>query len=538
MQDWRYVSFYVFFGIASLSLMIYYLSDTLIHFTTPQQFPISSFKRFPLTFVIFPAEIFSFCFAMYFVYNLINGNSKNPAPVPLPNKSKKRVAILIPVFNEPKEIVARTLSACRSIIWGGSTKIYLLDDSNNEHDRQNMQSLSRKFGCTLVRRNSNIGFKAGNINNAVSTAINEEFFVILDSDQAPEPEFLTETMDYFSDPKIGFVQVPQHFVNNGTPIERAAKLGTNIFYHSQCMSKAKDMALPFCGTNAILRTEAFRQVNGFSYYTSTEDIDLGLRMNEAGYYGAYVPKTLVHGYAPTDFKAYSSQQYRWSNGNLAILRESWIRILFGKFSLRQQMHIFATLGWWFIGIVTLLYISVPMLSFFFGGTHHTWLPTALLMLLFLNVALGILMIFASLHNRSHDEKISLSDALLQYSLITNSMFIYSKAAANALFKRYAKFERTNKNRSESSLGMIKWNLALSMACFIFSIFALYGSAIASDVQQIRTYLPISIWLLFYSVILGSSILFVDKSPALHSVGLPDASNAARITRVAVPGGAS
>lgn len=521
-QSRTYLAFYILFGIVSAVLMIYYLSNTIVHFTTPRQFPINSFDRFPLTYLIFPAEIFSFTFAMYFVYNLINGNAGYPKPAQLPGKEMIKIAILIPVYNEPVSIVMRTIRACKKVRWQGGTTVYLLDDSTNVQDRENMRQLSKRFGCVLVHRRDRIGYKAGNINNAVSAMVKEEFFVIFDSDQAPEPEFLNESMDYFSDPDVGFVQTPQHFLNDSTPIERASKMGTNIFFHSQCISKAKDRALPFCGTNAILRTGVFSQVGGFSYYTATEDIELGLRINEAGYYGAFVPKNLVHGYAPTDYNAYSSQQYRWANGNLAILRESWAKILLGKFSLVQQMHAFFTLGWWLIGITTLIYVAVPILSLFAGGTHHTWLPSAILALLFLNVLMGLTMIFASLHNRVDEEKITFSDAILQYSLINNSMFIYSRAAINALlFKKYTGFVRTNKKRTDSGFRHIRWNIAFSAICFGFSVFALYRAAIASDFVQVRTFLPISIWLLFYSLLLGSSIFFVGEKPNPHKAIVPD-----------------
>src|SRR3989344_8213667 len=132
LQKKTHMAFYAFFGIIGTALIIYYLSNTIIYFTTPQQFPINSFKRFPLTFLIFPAELFSFSFSIYFVYNLIHGNYRPAAPRPLPNRHTAGVAILLPVYNEPKEIVARTIRACKNVIWPGGIKIYLLDDSTNE----------------------------------------------------------------------------------------------------------------------------------------------------------------------------------------------------------------------------------------------------------------------------------------------------------------------------------------------------------------------------------------------------------------------
>jgi cellulose synthase (UDP-forming) len=508
------LAFAALFGVASLLLMGYYLSDTLIHFTTNQQFPISSFQRFPLTLLIFPAELFSFCFALYFVYVIFRGQGVEGRPAPLHDRENTGVAILLPVYNEPKEIVRRTIAACKAVRWPGSTRIYLLDDSSEEGDRRNMAELGREHGCVVVRRQGRAGYKAGNVENALRRAVAEPYFVIFDADQAPLPEFLELTMDHFSDPKVAFVQTPQYFVDETTPLERAAKVGTNIFYHAQCVGKSRDGALPFCGTNAVIRTAAYREVGGFSYYTATEDIELGLRMNQAGYRGVYVPVVLAHGYAPPDFKAYASQQYRWANGNLAILRESWRSIIFGNLSLRQQIHTLFTLGWWLVGLATIAYITVPVLSLLLGmGTHHTWLPTTLLVLLYFNIAMGVVMIYASLRGRLKGERVTLWDAVLQYVLITNSAFIFARAAVNALFKRYVGFVRTKKTRSASGWRQVKWNLLLSAVCLSFSLFALYKGATAVTVEQLRTYLPISLWLLFYGLILGASIIFVGERPA-------------------------
>ena len=489
--------------------MLYYLSNTIIHFTTNQQFPINSFARFPLTILIFPVEIFSFFFGFYFLYTLFNGDYVEEKKE-LKNKREHAVAILLPVYNEPKDIVKRTLEHVKKIRWPGKIQIYLLDDSTNEDSKKDMRDLAGKYTTHIVTRLNRDGYKAGNINNAVKNHVKEDYFVILDSDQAPYPEFLEETMDYFSNEEVAFVQSPQHFVNDNGPLQKAAKTGTDIFYRAQAPSKSKDSAIPFCGTNLVVRASVFRKVGGFAYYTATEDIELGIRMNEQGYRGAYVPKILARGYAPADFKAYSSQQYRWANGNLAILRENFFKLFFGKFPFRYRVHMFFTVGWWLIGIVTLIYMIVPVLSLILGtGTHHTWLPSYMFGLLFLNVALGIGTISVSLDKRVKGEKIRFRDALLEYSLIVNTMFIYTRAAVNALiFKKYIGFIRTNKKAEKASLKLIKWNLILGAFLLILSLYAFFYAARSSDLFTLRSYLPISLWLLFYSTILFSSIIFV------------------------------
>jgi cellulose synthase (UDP-forming) len=510
-QPARFRVLFIIFGIMSLVLMLYYLSNTLIHFTSGRQFPINSFSRFPLSILIFPAEIFSFIFAMYLVFTLSTGDYKVDKR-PVPKDLRVPVAILYPVLDEPESIMERTLSACRKMNWHSRVVIYILEDSKTGKYGNTALKLAKKYGALLIRREGNAGFKAGNINNAVKNHLKEDFFVILDADQAPRPDFLIRCMASFSDKSVGFVQAPQHFINDSTPLERAAKIGTNIFYRAQCPSKASDGAVPFCGTNVIVRKSSFLAVGGYSYYMATEDIDIGLRMNALGYRGAYIPEILVDGYAPNNFKAYSSQQYRWSNGNLAILRENWLKLLKGNFSFRYTVHMFFTLAWWMIGLVTLAYIIVPIISVIFRlGTHHTWLPSFFLLFLFLHVVVGISMIYATLKGRVDGDDVRFSDALLEYSLITNSMFIYSRAAINALvFRKYIGFVKTNKSRESSSLGLVKWNLILGGVCFVMSAVTLYFGMLSVDSQQFRTYLPVSLWLLFYSLILLSSIIFVSK----------------------------
>ena len=531
-QTWKHFAFFAFFGITSVFIFFYYLSNTVTHYTTGQQFPINTFVRYPMTIPIFLAEIFSFTFALYFLYNLFTDRYRAPTPAPL--RPRPAVAFCVPVYNEPYDIVDRTLTACRKVEWPHTT-IYLLDDSTNDQSKLEMAELARKHKAVLVRRPDRVGYKAGNLNHGIGKAVKEEYFVILDSDQAPEPEFLERTMDQFTDPNVFFVQTPQYYINDSTPLTRAAKIGTNIFYQAQCVSKARDGALPFCGTNLIVRTNMFKELKGFSYYTSTEDIELGLRANAKGWYGVYVPEVLCRGFAPPDWRAYQSQQYRWANGNLAILRESWYKLLWGNYSLLYQWHTFFTVAWWFIGLTTTLYIVIPLVSLLTGmPTHHLWLSNFMIGLLYANVVTGIMMIFVALKSRVEDDDVTVFDALLQYSLIVNCFLLYSKAAVNAMFKRYIGFVTTNKKGSKAGLGDIEWNLILAAVCFIAGVYALYHVSISSSVTQVRTYLPISLWMLFYSLILTSSILFVgEASPSKLPVKAPNAAPAENKSRFRV-----
>ena len=61
-----------------------------------------------------------------------------------------------------------------------------------------MKALADELGCHYVRRLSSNGAKAGNINHALSIA-KGDFFCVFDADFAPKPEFLLETVPFFTD---------------------------------------------------------------------------------------------------------------------------------------------------------------------------------------------------------------------------------------------------------------------------------------------------------------------------------------------------
>jgi hypothetical protein len=125
---------------------------------------------------------------------------------------------------------------------------------------------------------------------------------------------------------------------------------------------------------------------------------------------------------------------------------------------------------------------------------------------------------------------TLFDAFLQYSLIVNSFLLYSRAAINAMLRRYIGFVRTDKAGSKPGLADVKWNLIIGAICFAAAMYSLYHVAIASDITQVRTYLPISMWMMFYSLILTSSILFVNDTPS----GVPASVKASLKHRQAEP----
>jgi len=129
-----------------------------------------------------------------------SGENRQKAPV--------SVDVFFPTFDEDVELVRLSLSDAAKITYPHdiNIKVHVLDDGN----RSQMKQLAEEMGCNYITRDSNIGFKAGNMRNAMEQT-GGDFILICDADTRPFPTILENTLGYFRDPDVAWVQTPQWF---------------------------------------------------------------------------------------------------------------------------------------------------------------------------------------------------------------------------------------------------------------------------------------------------------------------------------------
>ncbi|WP_426039661.1 glycosyltransferase [Brevundimonas sp. DC300-4] len=127
------------------------------------------------------------------------------------------VDIFIATYNEDEELVRLSIKDARAAAYPHDIelKVFVLDDGR----RARMAAVAREEGVGYITRGDNVGYKAGNIRNAMEQT-SGDFIVICDADTRLFPQALTNTMGYFRDPDVAFVQTPQWFFDlpEGTPL--------------------------------------------------------------------------------------------------------------------------------------------------------------------------------------------------------------------------------------------------------------------------------------------------------------------------------
>jgi hypothetical protein len=129
------------------------------------------------------------------------------------------------------------------------------------------------------------------------------------------------------------------------------------FFHIGMVTRNDRNAIIEHGTMTMVRASVLRQVGGWAEWCITEDAELGLRIFEHGYEGAYVEESYGKGLMPDTFVDYKKQRYRWAYGAIQILKRHRHALLgsTGGLSLGQRYHFLA--GWlpWIADSINLFY---------------------------------------------------------------------------------------------------------------------------------------------------------------------------------------
>jgi cellulose synthase (UDP-forming) len=284
--------------------------------------------------------------------------SVDPTGLARPGRAPRaRIAVLIPTYNEPTDVLLPTIAA--AVALKPKHETWVLDDGRRDEIRE----LAETLGARYLSRPSNAHAKAGNLNHALDH-VKADIIGVLDADHVPTARFLTALLPYFDDPKLAFVQSPQDFYNLESFEHQRRWNGEifneeSVFYRVIAPAKNRWDAPFWCGTCALIRVEALRSVGGVSTDSVTEDIHTTIRMYRKGWRGAYHNEVVARGLAPDDATAYLIQRNRWALGAMQVLRAE-NPLFSGGLTFGQRLAFMTTLFGWFDSWRTFAYITIPL----------------------------------------------------------------------------------------------------------------------------------------------------------------------------------
>jgi cellulose synthase (UDP-forming) len=403
------------------------------------------------------------------------------------------IDVFIPVYGEPIEEIRETAIAARDMY--GLHKTFILDDGKSD----DVMHLAKKINVGYVRRPTNQNAKAGNLNYALDRT-NGDFFLILDADFVAEPDFLYETLPFFEDPQLAFVQTPQYYTNQTNFVSNGASFMQHVFY-SLIQSGKNRFNSSFCvGTNVVFRRSAIESIGGIYDKSKSEDIWSSLLLHEKGFRSVYIPTLLAVGKTPDTLMAYSKQQLRWATGSFEIfLRRNPLFIK--RLSVDQRLQYLTTTSYYFIGFSVLLLLLLPPLQIFFNlSPISTEIPIWQWALMYSGFYLTQLVLAFY----------TMGGLKLRTLVLANASFpIYIKAFFNALFRRNQTWKATNSmTEYDSPFNYIRFQVYV----FVFLLL----TSVVGVAKALYTYeLSISlVWnivnTLFFGYFVGAALVEAHK----------------------------
>jgi cellulose synthase (UDP-forming) len=285
------------------------------------------------------------------------------------------VDIFLPSCGEPLALLNNTLQCASKIDWPGPKTVYVLDDSAREKVRDLADQYNFRY---IVRPNPGEMKKAGNLTHALGISTGD-FIAVIDADFAMRPEFLYETMPYFSDPKVGIVQTAQCFDvsdRSFSYIQRYAGTLQEIFFRFIQPARDRFKGAICAGTNLVYRRAAVLDAGGFAQVPMGEDVHSGVKLWWARYETRYLPLCLARGVAPADFPSLANQQTRWCRSSMMLMIDRYF--VEAPFTWKQRAAFWAAFLYYMSSAALLLTGPFPTLTMIWFYPQriypHNYLP--------------------------------------------------------------------------------------------------------------------------------------------------------------------
>jgi len=262
----------------------------------------------------------------------------------------RKVSVHVPAYNEPPDMLIETLNALSRLDYPNFEVIVVDNNTRDEAVWRPVEAHCRRLGerFRFFHVAPLAGFKAGALNFALrQTSADAEIIAVIDSDYQVAPNWLSDLVPSFDNPRIAIVQAPQDYHDERDSAFKAMCYAEyRGFFYIGMITRNERNAIIQHGTMTLVRRYVLWAVGGWSEWCITEDADLGLRVFEAGYEALYIPQSYGKGLMPDTFVDYKRQRFRWSYGAMQILRHhaaALLRPTSSALTAGQRYHFIA--GW-------------------------------------------------------------------------------------------------------------------------------------------------------------------------------------------------
>lgn len=280
------------------------------------------------------------------------------------------LSLIIPVFERPDEIQELLESLTHQT--DTDFEVLVVDDGS----KISCEPVVRKFDAQLnlqffYKPNSGPGLSR----NYGADRCKGDVMIFLDSDCVLPPHYITAVKNGMAQQPADAFGGPDRADENFTPVQKAINYSMTSFFTTGGIrggKKSLDKFHPRSFNMGISRA-VYQKTNGFAAMRFGEDVDLSLRILEAGFSTALYPDAWVYHKRRTDFKKFFKQVMNSGIARINLhLRHpgslKWVHAL-------PTMWLLGMAACMVLGIFISGYFLMPLLLWaaviFFDAYHHT-----------------------------------------------------------------------------------------------------------------------------------------------------------------------
>jgi cellulose synthase/poly-beta-1,6-N-acetylglucosamine synthase-like glycosyltransferase len=439
---------------------------------------------------------------MFEVVDLFRRRASWRQPSELTHSMPKRVriAVHVPVYSEPPDVVLRNLEALAEV---RHRLVEVLVVDNNTAD-ENLWLPLQDF-CSQMGESFRFfhvptlpGNKAGALNYALArTDPDIDVIVVLDADYVIQPNFIEKLEGCFAGNEVVFVQAPQaYLVERPLILHDFLMLGEYWQFFSVGMElRNLRNSIMLHGTMVAVRRSAIEAVGGWAEWCLTDDSEMGIRLLAEGGRAVYLPTPMGYGVLPVSHSDFLKQRRRWVMGGAQQFRHHFHQLVRGRRSPRlsptllstpQRLHILqGWVSWSRDAALTILLVPVVLGlivdSDTAGGAYMEVAGWTAVGSITANIAKQLLIYWVHLH-------VSLALSVATTGFILGMTTTVAMAWVWGLIPGRRSFFRTPKRRIGRSFPMISisdlavavtcsalaWQVASGSIRFSFMLYALLG----------------------------------------------------------------
>jgi cellulose synthase/poly-beta-1,6-N-acetylglucosamine synthase-like glycosyltransferase len=369
-----------------------------------------------------------------------------------------RLTVQLPLFNE-MYVAERLIDAVTQLDYPRELlEIQVLDDSTDDTVEIASQTVKKYyeqgFDISYHHRADRTGFKAGALEAGLKKS-SGELILIFDADFVPRADCIRRIVDYFTDERVGMVQMRWSHINADYSLltkVQAIMLDGHFVIEQTARNRAGGF-FNFNGTAGMWRREAIEWSGGWQHDTLAEDTDLSYRAQLMGWHFVYLMDDDVPAELPVEINAFKSQQKRWAKGviqvGMKLLRRMWSD---PRLPLRAKLEQFFRLTGNLAAplVIVLALINLPILIVRYNqGLFHLFvLDVPILTFSTVSVIVYYLVTQWHLHPKTWKQSIKYIPFVMSMGIALT--FSNARAVFEALLGVKTPFVRTPKYRVEQT----------------------------------------------------------------------------------------